>query len=1084
MQRRVLALIALLLAAVVGFAVWRASSGPGVESIAATSERDAKATDAPSEKPPVPIAAPERSTPARVEPDRPRETATTAQEPRALAAQGAWEFRVDVKWPEGVPADEHAELVVAGRKTTDIVERIPLTGGGTYAVFLPKEHEKGRVTLDARYLFLEDPLVLAKNRRTTPIECAPLVGAWIHGRVTFPASLDPASREVADARVLRRGLRVSRDNTLDLEMLVSDTVPIAADGSYDCGGLSPERTWTVSLRLPNCVPHEHSIGAVEAGRSVEHDIVLDPGATVFGRVVDASGSPVPKARVVCNSDEARTRSEPRADETDDAGAFVLRGVAPGRSKLNVVCAGFVDQSSDAREYASGDVVRDVVIALDRGNALAGTVRWADGRPGEGAALRVTALSEDDQRRFSFSLGGEAPVATADAQGAFEISGLGAGPYEVRADFTETLPGEGRKKIKRPWRATLDSVEAGRRDLVLVLEPPRALVGTVRDDLGRPVPKFQISALPLDAAGNSDWDRRVTQAVSDETGAFRVEKVHPGKWDVSVEAKGYQDPAEQRVEIADAEAVIEFTCTRGTSLAGRVLDPDGKPIAGASIYLQSKDGERSWASSHAETDVHGEFHCTGQASGKVSLWAQHSNYAPSERQELELVPGGALAELTLHLRRGGSVEVQVQSPPGVPLDERWVSLSGKSDEVLELRDSERTDANGRAFFAHVAPGSYDVHAWSRGSGSEQATVDVVEGRTARVVLGRADGNAIHVTGRVTSGGEPLEDANVGFYFSAPGEQSVNRNAQTDSDGRYELWLDRPGKWHASLRAAASSRSGSVEVPSASTFVYDFELGTGSIAGTVFLPDGKAAARVSVQLVGDGADGPGDHGGWAQTDGRGRYSFKHVDAGRYRVVASVDDDGERQSAQATRRGIELAAGQKLEGQDVHLAPSAELEVHLVGAASKGDVWVQVTDANGDPVASEQVDADSKSVTFVAVPAGRATVLAWGEDVRSQSIEVELASGATRSLELELFANATATVHLVDGSGAAINGHATLTRVGESRATDYGGDARAEHVFERLSPGKYHVDATTESGAKGTLDFELAAGEAKTVEVVVRD
>ncbi|MBI5433746.1 MAG: carboxypeptidase regulatory-like domain-containing protein [Planctomycetes bacterium] len=1088
MQRRVLAVFALVLVVTVGIVVWRSLTGapatPAATESPVSVPKPAASPGAlagakpdlarPAEKPAEaqPVAAPE---PVAVEPE-------ALADQRAVAAQGGVEFALDVIWPADVPADEQAELVIQGRKTTDIVARLPLTRGGEHRFFLPKEHNRGRVVVEARYLYLDEAVKLDVEKRSKPLSCEPHVGAWVHGRVIFPPGVDEADRDLSKFRVGRRSFRMERTGDFTSSRgFTGETVAIARDGTFEFGGLPADMRHSLILDLSTFPTHEKALESIEAGMSIVHDIELELGASVYGRVVDASGAPIAGAAVGCVPDSDDEPSDgDRNAKSDDAGNFALRGFEPNALRLTAVCKGYLTYHGEPHAYVAGEALREQVITLERGNVLAGIVKWSDGRPADGAALRVTDLGASDDDRIYF--GSEPTAAKADAQGAFEISGLGDGPFELRADLTQVVAGEGRKKSRKPWRATLESVEPGRRDLVLVLEPPRALVGTVRDDLGRPVTKFSVTATPIDASGGPNWGRAVRQGFDDETGAFRVEKVHPGTWEVSVEAAGYLDSEDQRVVVADDESELEVVCARGATVSGKVLDPTGKPLAGARLAVSALDDEDHFSSRNCTSDADGEFECTALPTGRVALQAVHSNYAVSERETLDLAPGVALAGLTMHMRLGGSVDVQVLSAAGIDPSDHYVSLSPVEDDRDYEADSESTDDKGHALFAHVVPGRYDVTSWHDGGSSAKGTVEVFEGRRSSIVIGRADGVAIRVSGRVTAGSKPLEGASVSFHFRGKDEDVGNRWEQTDGEGRYELVLDRPGPWGVSVNAGGSSQQEELDVPLAPTFTHDATFGTGSISGTAVDLDRKPIASLGVALVEDGGEHDGRNVGWTQTDGRGRYTFANVSTGRYRVTTRDFDGSSGGLAPGSRDGIQLAAGQKLEGQDLQLAAGGKLDVRIVGVESTGDLWVQVADAADENLASENLDNGSRRVEVDSLPAGRVRVVAWGEGVRSASVYVEVVAGASRTVELELVPEAKATVHLVDANGQAVNGHATLRRSDVDKATDYGGDARAEHVFGRLVAGSYHVEATTEAGAKGSLDFELATGESKTVEVVL--
>lgn len=1080
MQRRVLAVFAFVLLAVVVTVVWRSLTAPttGTESTAARAEdrpapRAERNAGIEVERPVVSQAPP---TPAQPEPARVEQAAA---DQRALAAQGAIEFALDVTWPDGVPADEQAFLVVRGPKDADLVARLPLEHGGLHSVWLPKEHKKGKVELEARYLYFDGSLRLDPDKRSAQIACAPKVGAWLRGRVVLPKGA--SNTELASARVIRNGWRSGPDGQRTTS---NDAQPIAADGAFEFGGVSPEMRHWVRLDVPAFVPFEHTYEAVEAGHALDLSIELAAGVGFFGRVVDEAGAPIAKAAVT-----VRIEREQWTDTSDHSaasaadGTFALRGIEPGELVLSVKSAGKLEHRSSPREYAEGDVERELVITLPRGNVLAGTVRWADGRAAEGAAVQVVDRGEEDDE--SIVVFGAPSAAKTDAQGAFEITGLGEGPFDVTATLTEVLKTEGKKRERKPWRATLESLAPNTRELVLVLEAPRALVGTVRDDLGQPVPKFSVSARPLDADGDPEWNKRVSALVKDGSGAFRLEKLHPGTWHVTAEAPGFQDSDEQRVVVDDGEATVELVCVRAGKLTGLVLAPDGKPLAGAQVLVRKNEGDDRWrGSANCATDSDGAFDCAKVASGKLVAWASHPAHAPSAAQEFELAPGDSLAGLTFHLRVGGRVEVEVLSPEGTEKSGQSVNLSADDAESFDPGGGyATTDEQGRAVLERVAPGTYTVHVWRDGrtSGNEDsATVTVVEGGTVNVVLGRASTLAVRVTGRVTAGGRPVDDAEIGFSRSVDDDWQ-NVTATTDADGRYELALESGGTWTANCSADGTRSYGEVELPASGAFVHDFTFGAAELSGTVLTPAGKPAGRVDVSLIRLGADGKREHAGWVSADGRGRFEFQHVDAGRYLLETSNEEDAGPGVARGRRAPFDVAPGAQLTGLDVVLTPSAKLIVRVKGVPADTTCWVGVNDAEGGHLGAESIEGAQPQATFEPLPAGRVRAWAQADGLRAAPVEVELAAGGERTIEIELTPVATVLVRLVDRNGGAVDGHVSIVRDGGSSFASPG-DARAEHGFEDLLAGSYRATATNSAGAKGEVTFTLGAGETKTVELVV--
>ena len=98
---------------------------------------------------------------------------------------------------------------------------------------------------------------------------------------------------------------------------------------------------------------------------------------------------------------------------------------------------------------------------------------------------------------------------------------------------------------------------------------------------------------------------ITFAVStDSDGRFRTGQVRPGEWFLVASAKGHA-PGDQRVKIGTAVPQVEITLGRPRPFKGRVVDPDGKPIAGAFVNPDTWRGYRCLGA-FIWTDADGRF----------------------------------------------------------------------------------------------------------------------------------------------------------------------------------------------------------------------------------------------------------------------------------------------------------------------------------------------------------------------------------------------------------------------------------------------------------------------------------------------
>ena len=133
----------------------------------------------------------------------------------------------------------------------------------------------------------------------------------------------------------------------------------------------------VSFHLPAVV----ASGSALAPRPVDSAAMRPRGsATLSGKVVDASGSPLANARVAVEADNS-------AGVTDNKGAFQLRGLRTGTRSLTVRRIGFA--SIDMPVDVSGSSTRSVTVTMARYVAVLD-------------AVRVTAMREIGLQRVGFS----------------------------------------------------------------------------------------------------------------------------------------------------------------------------------------------------------------------------------------------------------------------------------------------------------------------------------------------------------------------------------------------------------------------------------------------------------------------------------------------------------------------------------------------------------------------------------------------------------------------------------------------------------------------------------------------------------
>jgi protocatechuate 3,4-dioxygenase beta subunit len=330
---------------------------------------------------------------------------------------------------------------------------------------------------------------------------------------------------------------------------------------------------------------------------------------------------------------------------------------------------------------------------------------------------------------------------------------------------------------------------------------------------------------------------------------------------------------------------------GASIAGRVTDGAGKPVAGTEVMAsQRTDGERTMIMNgritsgvHGLTDATGAYKLVGLSPGSFRVTALDRGkplrlHKPAPTVELAANEDKTGVDLVVD-RANGVIQGTVTGPDGAPLADAWVSLHQDMLSMLGAGDEARRP----------------------GPGAPEPRMMVVE---ARDTGGAADDSALPP-------------------------------ALTDAQGHYEI----RGLPHATFTVTAEAQRGQLRAratdikPDATVDLR--ALGVTTLEGKVTGPNGPVAL-FSVEL-----EGP-TRTQRSFTDGA--YSFTRVDPGTYTVnVQSSDGNGQASVAvapnQPTALDIALAANAIVTGKlvDATGRPVADQAITLI--ADSGDERLEI-------------------------------------------------------------------------------------------------------------------------------------------------
>ena len=479
----------------------------------------------------------------------------------------------------------------------------------------------------------------------------------------------------------------------------------------------------------------------------------DEGLTLTGVVLDPAGKPVRDAEVslaasgqqslvglkcpVCGELQLSCRARASAQtvstllnadrgqlvagattRSDAKGAFRFEHLAGVAFTVWAHAAGFGDGLKE--RAAPGEPVELFLPPL---RSIAGKLRDEEGHP---IAGKVRAIS----RRLAIF-----HEAVADAQGIFEIKGLGEGPFYVLAEAPNWLP------------TALPQVEAGPVPLKLTLLKPRRLEVTLTH-----------AGKPIEGVVKVAGDHLVREAPTQQ-GLTAFQQLYPDRVMVTA-ASGGLSSAPQAVSLDSLVTRLNLELDEGGRIAVTVIDEADQPVPDPEVELLSPTGE-AVSKRKVRTGELVAFGPVGQ--GDYVLRANAAGFVSAT---MPVKVGSGEAAVEIQLQKGTVISGRV-------LDEYGRPAPGVSVLVTPTGDSVIADQEGK-FVANVpSPGLYELHAHHSDWGGGNVKVTAPKSGVDLQLEPRA---GVQVT--VTASGRRVEGANVVMFIEKEGSFRSDRPSGAD------------------------------------------------------------------------------------------------------------------------------------------------------------------------------------------------------------------------------------------------------------------------------------------------------------------
>ena len=469
------------------------------------------------------------------------------------------------------------------------------------------------------------------------------LGAVLAVRAWAPAPAPPPARPATAAAVPPqppedrtpeiRGRILDADGnpvTAAAVRLVSPSLPytVFADMKSDAAGrfsfahVSSERVRVVADHDPDGAVTSAELHVAE-GQSTEVTLVLSAASAVRGTVVDTDDHPVAGATIFVEGVPWIVHSA----TSDAEGVFRLPIVPNGATSLVAVARGY--KTARVTLPRRDDPVELVVhVRLEAGAPVEGDVRDPDGNP-----IKARVVACEGQPSEASAVSGD--------DGAFQLPPSAIGCAAV-AQHDE-------------YEASDAVVLAEGHHVELRLRAGGSIEGVVVDDTGVAIPSFTVGVESFSGTQSRSLRGAPPAKVEDPRGAFRLEKLAPGRYVLTAGTAGRPPGRSDAIDVAGGVSTmgVRIVLPLGGTVTGHVFDEHRAPLEGVELRFDAVSSVVD-SSARATTDRAGQYRLDGAPVGPFTLRAQKEGFRIRMISGLRVDARGALSQdVVLNAADGGA-----------------------------------------------------------------------------------------------------------------------------------------------------------------------------------------------------------------------------------------------------------------------------------------------------------------------------------------------------------------------------------------------------------------------------------------------
>lgn len=667
------------------------------------------------------------------------------------------------------------------------------------------------------------------------------------------------------------------------------------NGAYTLSGLE-NRSTTISLVSDDYTFASKTDARVEfkSNTTVTQDFRVAPAATLHVVLEPEPGAVLPKSVSVelRGKNRWQDRHSGRRSVTD--GVAVSKGVPPGSYWLQAYGDGvWVDQVDV--ELVAGKVATQTIAVVPTVD-VDGSVTDAQGQPVEEARISFVRTVENKTASGSYSTSRSVKSTATDKKGAFSVSGVTPGAYEIS--------GRHENFVNTSVEVTVAAEDDQSVDLVL--ENACTIEGAIVTADGKGIEEAEVTIIKVEKTSPTSTSRsHVDQEESGDDGRFSIGGLARGEYELKVEHDDFRTHTREIEVVAGTNQISPTALDVGLIISGVVTGPDGKAPDDVNVTVSgprnARGSDHVWKRAELESD--GSFAVGGLADGSYSVSVQESRDTITSLNDIKAGTDDLFVSLGAKLTVAGMVVTAEGAPiVGAAITAKReasggarYSWSGGADDALqtdargafslELREGDSYGIT--ATLSPYLPGNATVDLKSGDAPSEPTRIVMKMGSTVRgVVVREADGGPVKDVGvRVGSGGGWFG----GFGMGGGDDED---SARTDAEGRFEVVGVARGV--VELMAYSTDDEGETQILGQKRIMVESDTeehvrielpAVGSIEGVCRDVDGSPLAETPIMLQRSSPTPIMRH---TTTADDGTFKFTKLPAGIYQVYATPTDD----------------------------------------------------------------------------------------------------------------------------------------------------------------------------------------------------